>query len=277
MKQSFKEDIEVFKEHLLHEERSGATIEKYLRDVRRFKAFAGGREINKELVVQYKESLMQAGYAVRSINSMIAALNTYLVFVGHSECRVKSIRMQKEVFCREQRILTKAEYIRLLDAARDRPRLFLLLQTICATGIRVSELSYFTVEAVLQGEVTVHCKGKTRTILIPSKLRTLLLKYAKKSGMKQGLLFRTKNGQPLDRSNIWSEMKRICGIANVNPSKVFPHNLRKLFARTFYGIEKDIAKLADILGHSSISTTWQYLITTDEQHRKQMERLQLIL
>ena len=192
---------------------------------------------------------------------MLAAVNSFLEFMNRRECRVKTIKLQKEVYCREDRLLTKAEHMRLLDAAKAHPRLFLLLQTICGTVIRISELSHFTVEAVRQGEVVVYCKSKTRTILLPKKLRSLLLAYAKQVGICTGVIFRTRMGHPLDKSNIWSEMKRLCGVVKVNPSKVFPHNLRKLFARTFYSIERDIAKLADILGHSSIDTTRIYIMT----------------
>lgn len=277
MRKLHEADIERFKVYLQQEERSAATVEKYVRDARSFCAYAGGREISKELTMQYKESLVQAGYAVRSINSMLAALNRLLTFIDCMECCVKSIKMQKAVYCREERMLTKAEYMRLLEAARTRPRLYLLLQTICGTGIRISELSYFTVEAVRQGEVVVQSKNKTRTILLPRKLRLILLQYAKQTGVEQGIIFRTRRGQPLDRSNIWSEMKRICGMANVNPKKVFPHNLRKLFARTFYSIEKDIAKLADILGHSSIDTTRIYIMTAGWEHQKQIDRLGLVI
>ena len=152
-----------------------------------------------------------------------------------------------------------------------------MIQTICGTGIRVSELRYFTVEAVSRGEITVQCKSKTRTILIPGKLKKLLLHYAKHCGIQSGIIFITKNGKPMDRSNIWAQMKRLCAAAKVNPSKVFPHNLRKLFARTFYGIEKDIAKLADILGHSSINTTRIYIMTTGTEHRRKIERLGLVV
>jgi len=277
MKHSFENSIVQFELHLREEERSEATIEKYLRDVRRFYVFAEDKEITKELIVQYKDSLVEGGYAIRSINSMLAALNTYLAFLGCSECRVRTMKTQKMVYCREERILTKAEYMRLLEAARSSPRLFFLLQTICGTGIRVSELRYFTIEAVQRGEIVVFCKGKTRNILIPSKLRTMLLKYARESKIENGVIFRTKNGLPLDRSNVWAEMKAICHIANVNPSKVFPHNLRKLFARTFYSAEKDIAKLADILGHSSIDTTRIYIMSTGWEHQRKINRLGLIV
>ena len=270
-------DIEQFRQHLVRQERSAATVEKYIRDTRSFLAFIDGKELNKDLTMQYKETLVRSGYAVRSINSMLAAVNSFLEFMNRSECRVKTIKLQKEVYCREDRLLTKAEYMRLLDAAKAHPGLFLLLQTICGTGIRISELSHFTVEAVRQGEVVVYCKSKTRTILLPKKLRSLLLAYAKQVSICTGVIFRTRMGHPLDRSNIWSEMKRLCGVAKVNPSKVFPHNLRKLFARTFYSIERDIAKLADLLGHSSIDTTRIYIMTAGGEHQRKIDRLSLIL
>lgn len=269
--------IEQFRQHLIRQERSIATVEKYIRDTRSFLAFVDGKELSKDLTMQYKETLVRSGYAVRSINSMLAAVNSFLEFMNRRECRVKTIKLQKEVYCREDRLLTKAEYMRLLDAAKAHPRLFLLLQTICGTGIRISELSHFTVEAVRQGEVVVYCKSKTRTILLPKKLRSLLLAYAKQVGICTGVIFRTRMGNPLDRSNIWSEMKRLCGVAKVNPSKVFPHNLRKLFARAFYSIEKDIAKLADIFGHSSIDTTRIYIMTAGGEHQRKIDRLGLIL
>lgn len=269
--------IEQFRQHLVRQERSIATVEKYIRDTRGFLAFIDGKELSKDLTMQYKEALVRSGYAVRSINSMLAAVNSFLEFMNRRECLVKTIKLQKEVYCREDRLLTKAEYMRLLDAAKAHPRLFLLLQTICGTGIRISELSHFTVEAVRQGEVVVYCKSKTRTILLPKKLRSLLLAYAKQVGICTGVIFRTRMGHPLDRSNIWSEMKRLCGVAKVNPSKVFPHNLRKLFARTFYSIERDIAKLADILGHSSIDTTRIYIMTAGGEHQRKIDRLGLIL
>ena len=269
--------IEQFRQHLIRQERSIATVEKYIWDTRSFLAFVDGKELSKDLTVQYKETLVRSGYAVRSINSMLAAVNSFLEFMNRRECRVKTIKLQKEVYCREDRLLTKAEYMRLLDAAKAHPRLFLLLQTICGTGIRISELSHFTVEAVRQGEVVVYCKSKTRTILLPKKLRSLLLAYAKQVGICTGVIFRTHMGHPLDRSNIWSEMKRLCGVAKVNPSKVFLHNLRKLFARAFYSIEKDIAKLADILGHSNIDTTRIYIMTAGGEHQRKIDRLGLIL
>ena len=276
MKLSY-EGIREFSNYLRLEEKSAATMEKYLRDVRVFYAYADGNEITKEMVVAWKNQLIRKGYAARSINSMLASLNSLLNFFGLSDCKVKAIKQQKQVYCAEEKELSKAEYMRLLEAARRKPQLQLVMKTICGTGIRVSELKFFTVEDVSRGEVIVNCKGKTRTILIPSKLKKLLLDYAKKEKIRSGVIFLTRNGKPLNRSCIWAQMKALCDEAGVNPSKVFPHNLRKLFARTFYGIEKDIAKLADILGHSSIDTTRIYIMTTGTEHRRKIERLGLVV
>ncbi|MBQ9685878.1 MAG: tyrosine-type recombinase/integrase [Oscillospiraceae bacterium] len=266
-----------FEKWLIEDEKSEKTREKYLRDVRAFLVFLSDQPLCKELVILYKQQLIDKGYAVRSINSMLASVNRFLCFVGHVECKVKNLKVQREVYCSEKRELTKKEYMRLLNAAKSRPRLYLLLQTIAGTGIRVSELKYFTVEAVSRGEVRVSAKGKIRRILLPSKLKALLLNYAKRNGISTGVIFRTKNGNPLDRSNIWSEMKSLCKEAAVEEGKVFPHNLRKLFARTFYALEKDIAKLADILGHSRIDTTRIYIISTGIEHRKKIEKLGLVV
>ena len=262
---------------LKEQERSPATVEKYLRDVRQFYAFAAGREVTKELVMAYKQHLMQVGYAVRSVNSMLASVNSLLHFLGWEDCRVKSLKTQREVYCPESRELTKTEYLRLLEASKNRPRLNVLLQTVSGTGIRISELRFFTVEAVKHGEVRVNAKGKSRMILLPSKLKKLLLSYAKKVGIACGLIFRTRSGRPLNRSNIWTEMKKLCKAARVEPGKVFPHNLRKLFARTFYALEKDIAKLADLLGHSSIDTTRIYIVSSGQEHRRKLERMHLVI
>ncbi len=267
------EEIRAFSTYLCREEKSGATQEKYLRDVRVFCAYASRAEITKELVVAWKKHLVEQGYAVRSINSMLASVNCLLDFLGLSNCKAKNIRLQQRTYCSEDKELTKAEYLRLLEASKKNEQLNLVIQTICGTGIRVSELRYFTVEAMERGEVVIDCKGKTRTILVPGKLRKLLLSYAKRRGIRRGAIFVTRAGKPLNRSNIWAAMKKLCVAAGVKTSKVFPHNLRKLFARTFYGIEKDIAKLADILGHSSINTTRIYIMTTGTEHRRKIERL----
>lgn len=269
--------IQKFSEYLVREEKSNATCEKYIRDVHGFLLFAGNSRVTKELVVAWKKQLIEQGYAVRSINSMLASVNSFLGFLGWHDCKVKNIRLQHQTYCAEEKELTKAEYLRLLEASRNNEQLNLVLQTICGTGIRVSELRYFTVEAVQHGEIVVNCKSKTRMILVPGKLRKLLLNYARKKHTTTGTIFIGKNGKPLDRSNIWRQMKQLCKDAGVKESKVFPHNLRKLFARTFYGIEKDIAKLADILGHSSINTTRIYIMTTGIEHRRKIERLGLIV
>ena len=270
-------NIKEFADYLCREEKSMATREKYLRDVQSFCVYANGAEITKELVIAWKQELMAKEYAVRSINSMLASINSLLDFLGLQNCKVKNIRTQRQTYCTEDKELTKAEYLRLLSASKKNEQLNLVIQTICSTGIRVSELRYFTVEAVRRGEIVIDCKGKTRTILVPGKLKNILLNYAKRRGIAAGAIFVTRTGKPLNRSNIWAAMKRLCATAGVKPSKVFPHNLRKLFARTFYGIEKDIAKLADILGHSSINTTRIYIMTTGTEHRRQIERLGLVV
>lgn len=269
--------LSAFCRYLKQEEKSPVTVEKYLRDARCFLAYTAGRAVTKEVVVAYKNALQDRNYAIRSINSMLASVNSLLKFLGWEDCKVKNLKFQRQTYSAEERELTKAEYIRLLDASQKQVQLNLVLQTICGTGIRVSELRYFTVEAVQHGEISVRCKSKTRTILVPGQLKKRLLDYAKKRGIRSGGIFLTKGGNPLDRSNIWAQMKKLCEAAGVNPSKVFPHNLRKLFARTFYAIEKDIAKLADILGHGSIETTRIYIMTTGTEHRRKMERLGLVI
>lgn len=271
--------IRNFERFLREEERSKNTIEKYLRDVRVFAAEQNGAEITKETVIAYKNKLISKSYAVRSINSMLASLNSLFAFFGWTDCKVKSIKLQRQVFCPEEKELTKAEYARLVNTAKQKgnERLNLILQTICGTGIRVSELQFITVESVRCGEATVSLKGKTRSVFIIKDLKKKLLRYAAEQGMKSGCIFVTRTGKPVSRTNIWREMKSLCEQAGVSPSKVFPHNLRHLFARTFYGIEKDIAKLADILGHSSINTTRIYIVSTGNEHRQCMENMRLIL
>ncbi len=271
------QQLEAFQDSLLREEKSPATVEKYLRDAGAFLAWCEGKDITKENTVAYKHFLQEKGYAIRSINSMLASVNSLLDFLGRGDCKVKNLRCQRRTYCTEDMELTKAEYMRLLEASRRQEQLNLVIQTICGTGIRVSELRYFTVEAIRRGEITVQCKSKTRTILIPGKLKKQLLNYAAKKNIQSGAVFITRNGRPLDRSNIWAQMKGLCKAAGVKPSKVFPHNLRKLFARTFYRIEKDIAKLADILGHSSIDTTRIYIMTTCSEHRRKIDRLGLVV
>ena len=270
--------IAEFEEHLILEERSKTTVEKYIRDVKAFAVYTQGGAVTKETVIAYKKCLQET-YAVRSVNSMLASINGLFSFLGWHDLRVKSLKLQQQVFCPEEKELTKAEYTRLCRAAKRKhnERLNLILQTICGTGIRVSELQYITVEAVKHGEAVVNCKAKTRSVFIVKELKQKLLRWAAEQGIKSGMIFVTRTGKPISRTNIWREMKALCAEANVNPQKVFPHNLRHLFARVFYGIEKDIAKLADILGHSSINTTRIYIISTGTEHRRRMENMRLIL
>lgn len=267
-----------YRAHLVLQEKSTATIEKYLRDARTFSDFAGNIEITKEIIIAYKEHLQQ-NYAVRSVNSMLASINNLFTFLNWFDFRVKSLKLQQQVFCSEEKELTKAEYKRLCQAAKQKKnrRLNLIIQTICATGIRVSELQYITIEAVKRGEAIVNCKAKTRSVFIVKELKQKLLRYSAEQGIKSGMIFVTRTGKPIDRTNIWREMKALCKKANVKPQKVFPHNLRHLFARVFYSIEKDIAKLADILGHSSINTTRIYIISTDTEHQRRMENMRLVI
>ena len=270
--------IAEFKEHLILEERSEITIEKYIRDVKAFSAYTQNTAVTKETAISYKKHLQET-YAVRSVNSMLASINSLFAFLGWHDLKVKSLKLQQQVFCAEEKELTKAEYARLCKTAerKHNKRLNLILQTICGTGIRVSELQYITVEAVKQGEAVVNCKAKTRSVFVVKELKQKLLRYAAEQNIKSGMIFVTRTGKPISRTNIWLEMKALCEEANVNPQKVFPHNLRHLFARVFYGIEKDIAKLADILGHSSINTTRIYIISTGTEHQKQLENMRLII
>ena len=267
-----------FKEHLILEEKSEITIKKYIHDIKTFSMYTQNIVISKETVIAYKKHL-QENYAVRSVNSMLASINSLFAFLGWHDLRVKSLKLQQQVFCPEEKELTRAEYARLCRMAEHKhnERLNLILQTICGTGIRVSELQFITVEAVKQGEAVVNCKAKTRSVFIVKKLKQKLLRWAAKQGIKNGMIFVTRTGKPISRTNIWREMKALCVEADVNPNKVFPHNLRHLFARVFYGIEKDIAKLADILGHSSINTTRIYIISTGTEHQKQLENMRLII
>ena len=271
--------ISDFYKWLKSEEKSENTVEKYIRDVTAFMAYLGGGVITKETVIAYKSKLIADNYAVRSINSMLASLNSLFAFLGWVDLKVKSIKLQRQIYCPEEKELTKAKYMRLVNTAKQKgnERLNLLIQTICSTGIRVSELQYITVEAVKCGEAVVTLKGKTRTVFIVKELKQKLLRYARDQKISSGAIFITRSGKPMSRTNIWREMKSLCEQARVNPQKVFPHNLRHLFARTFYGIEKDIAKLADILGHSSINTTQIYTITTGNEHRQRMENMRVII
>lgn len=267
--------ILLFEQNLKEEEKSRATIGKYLHDIRIFSEFLQDEAISKERTIAYKEHL-STQYAISSVNSMLAALNCFLRFIGQQRCCVKLMKVQRQIFSAEEKELDKCEYQRLVTAAKN-TRLSLVIQTICGTGIRVSELRYITVEAVCRGKAVVNCKNKTRVIFIPVPLQKLLRKYIKNNRIDTGPVFVSKNGNPLDRSNIWRDMKALCKLANVSPGKVFPHNLRHLFARTFYSIEKDIVKLADLLGHSSINTTRIYTMETGDKHFNRLERMHLVL
>lgn len=272
------EQITAFEQYLQAEEREKGTIEKYLRDVRAFQTWLNGRLVEKWLVVMWKEHLQTEGYQSSTINAKISALNKFFVFVGWEECRVKYLRIQRKLFRSNHRNLTKEEYLHLLETAHSlgKERLALLMETICATGIRVSEVQYITVEAIHTGQTSISLKGKIRTILLPNKLCRKLRKYARKQKIVSGEIFVTRNGRGMSRRQIWAAMKALCKKAKVTPSKVFPHNLRHLFAQTFYKSCRDVVKLADVLGHSSIETTRIYLISTGAEHARQLERLQLI-
>lgn len=273
-----EESVKQYMVYLEQEEKSEATRKQYRRDILSFLRFAQGQELTRDLVLRYKEKL-QAEHRASSINVKLAALNGFFTFTGRDDLRVKRLRVQKRPFISREKELTKAEYLRLLEAAKRRKneKLRLLLETICSTGIRVSELKYITAEAVDQGEAVIQLKGKIRVVLISGRLKKALRQYLRKSGISSGSVFVTKNGNPLDRSNIWKMMKALCKDACVSRQKVFPHNLRHLFARCFYKVDKDIARLADILGHSSINTTRIYIMASDYEPRKCMDALGLVI
>ncbi len=275
-RQKLQQDlIQTFEKFLIREEKSRATIEKYMRDIRCFYTFLDGRAVTKETTVAYKTHLAER-YAPASVNSMLVALNVFLKFAGALDCCVKLLKVQRQIFCREDKHLTKAEFQRLVKAA-GRTQISYVMQTICATGIRVSELQYITAEAVYEGKAMVSCKNKMRVIFIPGPLQRLLKKYMKSNGVASGPIFVTKKGKPLDRSSVWRKMKALCDRTAVCAQKVFPHNLRHLFARTFYEFEQDIVRLADLLGHSSINTTRIYTVDTGNQHIRCLERIQTVL
>ena len=268
-----------FKGYLIDNDKSGYTVEKYIRDVMKFKEYACDCEIEKETTGEYKNYLIRNGYSVRSINSMLSSVNALFEFLDRNDLKVKTIKMQRSVYCPEDKELTRAEYQRLCTAAKMKKnnRLELIIETVCSTGIRIGELKYITVESAKRGEAVVTLKGKTRYVFIPKELKRKLLRYASEQGIKEGMIFVTRTGKAVNRTNVWRDMKKLCKDAGVKPEKVFPHNLRHLFARTFYNIDKDIAKLADILGHSSIDTTRIYIISTGAEHRRLIEKMKLIL
>ena len=272
-----EETLAAFARQLGEEERSPATLEKYLREVRQFAAFLGGREVTRELAAAWREEL-SARQSPATVNGKLTALDRLLAFLGWEDCRVKHLLVQRQLFRDAARELSREEYGRLVETARrlGRGRLSLLMETICATGIRVSEVRYITAEAVREGRTEIALKGKIRTILLPGKLCRKLEKYARQKKITSGELFLTRSGRPMSRKQIWAEMKGVCRAAGVAPSKVFPHNLRHLFARCFYRVSRDVAKLADVLGHSSIETTRIYLISTGAEHARTLDQLRLI-
>lgn len=267
-----------FTKYLKDEERESSTIAKYLHDVKTFANWLQDREINKENLTAYKEYLIKKKYNPKTVNGILSAINKFLVFSGLADLKVKYLRIQRQLFRNSNRELTQAEYMKLLNKAQElgKERLNLIMQTICATGIRVSELKYITIEAVKKGRAEISLKGKIRTILLTGKLCKKLLKYAKRQKISSGEIFLTRSGRGLGRKQIWAEMKALCKKVGVAAGKVFPHNLRHLFARTFYKVCKDMAKLADVLGHSSIETTRIYLISTGAEHLQTLNKLNLI-
>ncbi len=277
MRKITTEIIKSFNNYLINEEKASATINKYLHDISEFQIWLGDRELCKTTVLEYKSYLCDQ-YAPSSVNAALSSLNSFFNFMEWYDLRVKNLKIQKQIFASSDKELTKAEYDRLLIAAKQKKneRLYLLMQTICSTGIRVSEVRYVTVEAVARGVAEINCKGKRRQVFLPKQLCQILKQYIKEQKIKSGAVFVTKNGNPLDRSNIWSDMKKLCKAANVSEKKVFPHNLRHLFARTYYSLQKDIVRLADILGHSSVNTTRIYTMETGEIHRRQIQKLGLL-
>lgn len=271
------ENIKKFEEYLYAEERSCNTIEKYIRDIRFFRGRLQGGNVDKSALVKYKKELCER-YAAKSVNSMLSSVNAFFVFMGWYDLKVKTLKIQRRIFSDKSKELSKPEYERLLAAAKNRKnkRLYYLMQTVASTGLRVSEIQYVTCEAVRQGQAVINCKGKIRQIFLPKKLCKMLLSYIKERNIKSGAVFVSKNGRPLDRSHIWKMLKILCEAAGVSRDKVFPHNLRHLFARTFYSLQKDIVRLADILGHSNIETTRIYTMESGAEHRKLLQKLGLL-
>ena len=269
--------VKRFQMYLYEEERSENTIQKYMRDIRFFSEWLQGREIDKTVVIEYKKELCRR-YAVKSVNSILSSINAFFVFMNWHDLKIKTLKIQRRIFADKSKELTKAEYERLLTAAKNKKneRLYYLMQTIASTGLRVSEIKYVTCEAVMQGQAVINCKGKIRQIFLPKKLCQMLKKYIKTRNIKNGSVFICKTGKPLDRSNIWKMLKDLCESANVDKTKVFPHNFRHLFARTFYSLQKDIVRLADILGHSSVETTRIYTIESGNVHMRQLQKLGLL-
>ncbi len=270
-------EIEKFTQYLIEEERSKNTIEKYERDIRCFLTWLDGRKLDKSCILEYKNELCKT-FAPKSVNSMLSSINSFFMFLQRADLKVKTLKIQRQIFADDDRELSKGEYERLLRAAKSQnnDRLYYLMQTIGSTGIRISELSYITVNAVKTGKAHINCKGKMRQVFLPRGLCKMLLEYIKEQGIKDGSVFVTRNGIPLNRSNVWKMLKDLCKIAGVLPKKVFPHNFRHLFARTFYALQRDIVRLADVLGHSNVNTTRIYTAETGISHLKQIEMLGLL-
>ena len=277
MRKITEQTLKDFCIYLTNEEKAPLTIEKYMRDVLNFFTWISGKRFDKGDVLRYKRGLLQ-NYSVTSINSMISSLNSMFTYCGWYELKIKTYKVQKQMFSSSEKELAKAEYDRLLHAAKQKKneRLYLLMQTICSTGIRVSEVCHITVEAVNRGVAEINCKGKRRQVFLPKQLCLILNRYIKEQKITSGAVFVTRNGNPLDRSNIWNDMKKLCEEARVPEKKVFPHNLRHLFARTYYSLQKDIVRLADILGHSNVNTTRIYTMESGEIHRMQIQKLGLL-
>ncbi|MBR6729104.1 MAG: tyrosine-type recombinase/integrase [Clostridia bacterium] len=277
MRRIKNEQIQSFKAYLTLEEKSENTVEKYIRDITFFMAWLCGREVTKLLALEYKKELCEK-YAPASVNSAISSLNSFFGFMDWHDVRLKALKMQRQIFRGKEKELTKAEYEKLLTAAKDKKnqRLYYLIQTVASTGIRVSELRYITTSAVHSGQAMISCKGKMRVIILPKELCKMLKGYIRDNHIKNGSVFVSRNGKPLDRSHIWKMLKALCETAGVSKDKVFPHNLRHLFARTYYSLQKDIVRLADILGHSSVNTTRIYTMSTAEVHRRQIQKLGLL-
>ncbi|MGO5061989.1 tyrosine-type recombinase/integrase [Lawsonibacter sp. LCP25S3_F5] len=267
-----------FEDYLRHDEREESTIEAYLRSLTRFAEWVDGRAVTKELAMEWKTALSESGYRPISVNAMLAAVNKFFTCMGREDCKVKYLKLQRQMFRKSEKDLSKEEYQRLVQAAHEKGdlRMELILETICATGIRVGELKYITVEAVRAGVAEIALKGKIRTILLPHRLCRKLQKYAKQQKIASGKLFLTQDGLPVSRQSIWTRMKALCEAAGVERSKVFPHNLRSLFARSFYGSCHDVVRLADVLGHSSIETTRIYLMSTGKEYLRQLDKLGLV-
>lgn len=270
--------INNFRIYLYEEERSDNTIEKYMRDIRFFREWLQDRSIDKSIVIEYKKELCER-YAIKSVNSMLSSINAFFVFMGWYDLKVKTLKIQRRIFADKSKELSKSDYERLLIAAKNKKneRLYYLMQTIAGTGLRVSEIKYVTCEAVRQGQSVINCKGKIRQIFLPKKLCQMLKKYVKSQNIKSGSVFVTRSGRPLDRYAIWKMLKDLCESAGVSKDKVFPHNFRHLFARTFYSLQKDIVRLADILGHSSVETTRLYTMESGTEHIKQLQKLGLLI